>query len=109
MKNFVRLGHTLVLTAAYAVVSGAGCLIGTIFGVAQTDIANGADGPFLLEGVVDLAKKAGDTPAQGAAVYWDNAAKNVTTTAAGNTKIGVATKAAAGADATVRVRLNGSF
>jgi len=42
-------------------------------------------------------------------IYWDDAAKNATTTVGTNKLIGVATAAAANPSATGRVRLNGSF
>jgi predicted RecA/RadA family phage recombinase len=58
--------------------------------------------------VVELPKASGAID-QGAAVYWDDSAKVVTTTATDNTRIGAATEDAASAAATVRVRLNGVF
>jgi predicted RecA/RadA family phage recombinase len=42
-------------------------------------------------------------------VYFDDATNLVTTTASGNTYIGVAVEAAIASTATVKVRLNGSF
>ncbi len=109
MKNFVQEGRTITLTAPVAVSSGGGLLVGSIFGVARGDAAIGANVDALVEGVFDLAKVAAQAWTQGAKIYWDNVAKNCTTVAAGNTLIGAATEAAAAADATGRVRLNGSF
>ena len=60
-------------------------------------------------GVFDLPKVSTDVFAVGAAVYWDNAAKLMTGTNSGNTKIGVAVAAAANPSGTVTVRLNGTF
>ena len=60
-------------------------------------------GVFRLSKVAALAINPGDT------VYWDATNSLVTKTASGNTKIGVATEAAANPSATVNVRLNGSF
>lgn len=108
-NNFVANGDRINLVAPYAVASGAGALVGTVFGVALQTLANGIAGEFAVRGVWDLAKATGQAWTQGAALYWDNAAKNVTTTSAGNTKIGVATQAQASGDTTGRVRLNGSF
>jgi predicted RecA/RadA family phage recombinase len=105
MKNYVQDGEVLDLTAPYAVASGGGALIGKIFGVAKSTVANAAVGQFQTEGVVDLAKTAAQTFAQGAFVYWDNATKLATSTAASNTLIGTAVLAAAGADANVRLKL----
>ncbi len=109
MKNYVQCGDTLTLTAPYAVASGAGALVGAAFGVAISDVANGAEGEFRLVGVFTLTALGTDVGAQGAAAYWDNAAKRITVTSAGNTKVGVFATAKANGDATARVRLNGSF
>lgn len=110
MKNYVQPGHTLDLTApAGGVVSGTGYLIGTMFVVASVTAAAGATFAARLEGVYTLTKAAGAAWTEGAAVYWDNTAKNVTTTASGNTKIGVAAAVAASGDTLGNVRLNGSF
>ena len=108
MKNFIQPGDRLDLIApAGGVTSGAGYLIGALFVVAQHTALDGAPFVGVTVGVFGLPKKANDVVTQLAAVYWDAAAKNVTITAAGNTKIGVATKAADAAAATVAVRLNG--
>ena len=107
MKNFVQPGANLTLPAPYARASGEGALIGSIFGVASVDVANGVDAVFVTEGVFDLAKAASQAWTVGAKVYWDNTAKNCTTTASANTLIGVATAAAASGAGLVigRVRL----
>ena len=109
MKNFIQPGGTLTLTAPYAVTSGQGALVGAIFGVAVKDVANGAAGEFVTEGVFSLAKAAGAAWTQGALLYWDNSNKNVTTTSSGNTKIGVATAPADSAATVGNVRLNGAW
>ena len=44
MKNFIAVGNTLTITADADIASGAGVLIGAIFGVATGPIANGAEG-----------------------------------------------------------------
>ena len=45
MKNYVQPGNTITLTAPYAVVSGEGLLVGSIFGVASGTAAPSADRP----------------------------------------------------------------
>lgn len=107
-KNYRGEGRRLVLTAPYAVASGAGALIGSFFGVAINDVANGAKGVFDTLGEWDLAKTAGQTFTEGAKVYWDNAAKSCTSVSAGNSLIGAATIAALSGDAVVTVNLNGT-
>ena len=108
MKNFLGHSQDQMLTAPVALASGAGALIGAVFGVAKTAIAQGQRGPFCLTGKFELPKDA-NAIAEGARVYWDNTNRVVTATPTNNTLIGVATAAALAATATVHVRLNGSF
>jgi predicted RecA/RadA family phage recombinase len=107
-QNFVQTGDVVDFPAPYAVASGAGAQIGQCFGVALNTLANGVTGPFQVVGVFDLAKTASQVFTPGALAYWDNAAKSVTTVNTSNLRIGVATRAAASGDTTVRVRLSGT-
>lgn len=111
MKNYVQKGETLTLTAPYAVSSGGGALVGSIFGVAATDVGSGEEGEFQVAGVFDLVRETGASTgwSQGALIYWDNTNKRVTKTSTSNKLIGVAVRAATDGDATGRVRLNGAF
>lgn len=111
MRNYIQPGHAITLVAPYDVVSGAGLLVGAIFGVASHDALTGAEIETQLTGVIDLAKTASQAWIAGAKVYWDNTAKLVTNVASGNTLVGVAVLAVgSGADEVVgRVRLNGAF
>lgn len=107
MKNFIQPGHIVTFTApAGGVDSGDGMLSGSLFGVASTKAAAGAEVEGAVEGVFELPKAADDV-SFGERLYWDDTAKNVTTTATENTLIGAAIAAAASGVATVRVRLNG--
>jgi predicted RecA/RadA family phage recombinase len=111
MKNFVSPGDAVDFVApSGGVVGGAGFLLGVQFGVVRHDAAQGVKSILDLEGVFTLPKTAANTPAPGAAVYWDDTAKSVTTTVGSNVKIGVhaGLAAAAGGDATLPVRLNGT-
>ncbi|MDI3259478.1 MAG: DUF2190 family protein [Sinobacteraceae bacterium] len=108
MQNFVQTGETLTLTAPYAVSAGGGAKVGNIFGVAVDDVASGADGEFVVDDAVfDLTALSTDTFSVGDYVYWDDTNKRCTSTATGNSKIGVATAPKISGAATVRVRLNG--
>ncbi|WP_306120477.1 MULTISPECIES: DUF2190 family protein [unclassified Roseitalea] len=111
MKNYVQPGNTLTLTAPYAVTSGEGMLVGSIFGVAAGDAASGATVEAALTGVFDLTKIGSQAWTVGAKVYWDDTNKRCTTVATDNTPVGVAVEAVAGGagDTIGRVRLNGSF
>jgi predicted RecA/RadA family phage recombinase len=115
MTNYVHKGDVITLTAPYAVVSGAGALVGRMFGVAQSTYGS-AVGEFQVTGVIDITKTT-STFADGDPVYWDNTNKYCTSTANSNWLIGVAclinsdgTSALGGSsgDATVRVRLDGT-
>lgn len=105
MKNYVRDGDRIPLVApSGGVVGGLGYLIGALFSVAVASAAEGAEFTGQILGVVTLPKASGAV-SQGAIVYWDNSAKNVTTTASGNTKIGHAARAEVSGATTVQVRL----
>jgi predicted RecA/RadA family phage recombinase len=105
MKNFVQNGKTIEVTLAAAILSGAAMLIGALVGVAVTSGGIGDVVAFELEGVFTLPKAVGAV-SQGAVLYWDDTAKNVTTTASGNTKIGHAWASALSGDATIDVKLS---
>ncbi|MBF0401393.1 MAG: DUF2190 family protein [Magnetococcales bacterium] len=107
MKNWIQQGNSVPMVSPVAVSSGDGVLIGDLFGVASSAAAIGETVQLFVTGVVDLPKAAVSIT-QGAKVYWDDTAKNVTTTSAGNTLIGCAIVAAAVGDAIVQIRLNGA-
>lgn len=95
MKNYVQEGNIITVAAPYAVASGAGALVGTLFGVAQTAAASGEQVPLVVRGVFTLPKAASQAWTVGAAIYWDNTAKVCTTVTTSNTLIGKATAAVA--------------
>lgn len=109
MRNYVQKGDTLSLTAPYAVASGAGFKVGSIFAVASGPADSGAAVEGATVGVFDLAKVSAQAWTLGVRVYWDDTAKLCTTTSTDNTLIGVAIAAAGNPSAIGRVRLNGSF
>lgn len=110
MKNFVARGDVLEITAGADIKSGDGVLLGSLFGVAAVDIANGARGNINLTGVYTLPKAPSQAWTVGAAVYWDASEARCTTTASTNKRIGAAVAAVgSGAGETVGVvRLNGA-
>ena len=111
MKNYVQPGNTVTLTAPYAVTSGDGLLVGSIFGIAARTAALGESVETALVGVFDITKIGSQAWTVGAKVYWDDTNKRTTSVATSNTLIGVATEAVAGGagDTIGRVRLNASF
>ena len=110
MKNFVQSGNTITATApGGGVTSGDGLVIGSLFGIASGDAAEGADVELVMTGVFDLPKKAGDTVTAGAKIYWDESDSEATITSGSDAMlIGAAIAAAGGGAATVRTRLNGA-
>jgi predicted RecA/RadA family phage recombinase len=109
MRNFKQKGENLTLPAPYAVSSGDGALVGSIFGIAAGDAANGAEVDLVTVGVFVMPKVSTDVMAVGTPVYWDDTAKLVTITATDNTKIGVSVATAVNPSGTTSVRLNGAF
>lgn len=111
MKNFVQNGRQVSVTAPYAVAAGAGVLVGSLFGVAVHAAAINDPVEIVTEGVYNLVKAGSQAWTQGARIYWDDSAKNCTTTAGSNKLIGVAMAAVgSGAGETLgQVRLSGAF
>ena len=109
MKNYVQAGNNLSLTAPYAVDSGDGALVGSIFGVAAGDAESGAEVDIVTEGVFELPKTSALAISAGDKLYWDDTAKVVNKTSSGNTLVGVAVSAVVNPSASVNIRLNGSF
>jgi predicted RecA/RadA family phage recombinase len=106
MKNFRGEGRTLRLTAPVGgVVSGLFYQIGDLIGCANYTAAASTPFDMTVEGEYEAPKATGQAWTEGAAVYWDNAARNVTTTVASNKKIGHAIAAAASGDTVGQIRL----
>jgi predicted RecA/RadA family phage recombinase len=107
-RNYLGPGKVLPLTApSGGVVAGTAYLIGALLVVAQNTVAQALPFEGIPEGLFTLPKATGQTWSEGAKLYWDNTAKNLTTTASGNTLVGVAAAAAATGDTTGSVRLDG--
>lgn len=106
MNNYVQDGDVLDLTPTAAVDSGVGYLFGAgLFGVAQTDVAANAAGPFRTAGVVDIAKTSALAISVGDRVFWDATNKVVNKTATAQVCVGVAIEAAGNPSATVKIKL----
>lgn len=108
MKNMIQKGDVVTITATAAGTSGAGLLIGKLFGVLTADVAIGEEVELALVGVFTLPKTEAQAWTFGAAVYWDATNGVVTTTASSNTKIGHALAEAANPSTTGVVRLSGA-
>ena len=78
MKNYVQPGNTITLTAPYAVASGDGLLVGSIFGIAAGAAALGEPVETALVGVFEITKVGSQAWTVGARVYWDDTNKRCT-------------------------------
>lgn len=108
MKNFVKQGHVMTFTAPTGgAVSGVPLLIAAMLIIPAYNAAEGEECEGATVGVFELPKKAADTPAQFVPAYWDNTAKNVTTTASTNKKIGSFAFAYEAGTEVAQVRLDG--
>lgn len=107
MRNYVQPGESITVTATAATNSGDGVKISNLFGIASGDAAIGEKLVLTTRGVFDLPKPSTNTFDIGALAYWDDTAKLVTSTASGNTRIGLAVTAAGNPSGSVNVRLDG--
>ncbi|MBI5865596.1 MAG: DUF2190 family protein [Planctomycetes bacterium] len=106
---FVHDGDAIDYTPGADVVAGDVIVQGELVGVAKLDIKANKLGALDVSGVFDFPKSTagGSAIAAGAITYWDDT-NNLATTSSGagaNKLIGKSVKAAADADATVRVRM----
>ena len=111
MRNYIQPGHAITLAAPYDVVSGAGLLVGSIFGVASHDALSGAE--------VETSSPASSTSPRSRARPGPPAPRSTGTTPrsasptsprATRSSASRCSPSARGADEIVgRVRLNGAF
>jgi len=108
MRNFVQPGKTITVLAPANVLSGDFVVVGAMYGFAAYDALSGAEVEIVTEGVFDTKKKNSQAWTQGAAIYWDATAKEMTVTATDNLLVGHAVLAVANSAGltTGRVRIN---
>lgn len=106
--TYIQVGESVDYTPVAAVAAGDVVVQGELVGVTKLPIEAGRLGALAVAGVFDFAKSTagGSALAAGANAYWDNTNKVATATVGSNKLIGKVVRAAADADATVRVRLN---
>ena len=105
MASYVQDDDLIDYTPSSAVAAGDVVVLADLVTVAPRAIAANALGTVAVEGVWSMPKATGAI-SQGAIVYWDATAGNVTTTATNNKRAGKAAKAAASGDASVQVLIN---
>ncbi len=104
MRNFIEKGDVITVTAGADITSGTAFLVGDLLAVAITSAVSGNQLACSICGVYELPKAAGAI-SQGVKIYWDDTAKNITTTSTNNKQIGYAWTAQLSGDATVFVKL----
>lgn len=110
MKNYINKGERMTFTAPTdGVTSGVPVLIGALLVVPIATVAQTMKFAGQTVGVISYTKPGSQAWTEGAKIYWDNTAKNFTTTVGSNTLVGVAAEAVgAGAGETLgKVRLDG--
>src|SRR3990172_7560957 len=108
MKTFNQEGEVIPLTApSGGVVKGTAYKIGSLIVGATGTAAQTPMFSAIVKGVVTHAKVSAQAWTEGVKIYWDDSAKNFTTTSASNTLCGVAAAAAANPSATGKIRLDG--
>jgi predicted RecA/RadA family phage recombinase len=110
MKNYVQDGDFVEFTAGATITSGQLVQVGSLFGVAVTDVANGSRGTIALEGVFTLPKlvaAAGDATTAGGPVYFSAGSVSGSDSSGTRTLCGYSLDVAAQAATTVKVRLLG--
>ena len=107
--RYVQGFDTIDYTPVSAVSAGQVFVIGDLIAVAKLDIAAGIQGALHLVGVYDFPKvtTGGSGIAVGTTVYWNSDTSNAQAAASTYKQLGKVVKAAADADTTVRVVLNG--
>lgn len=108
MQNFIQNGHVIRVTAPVGgVASGAGLIVGNIFGIAAYTSAEGDPVELGTTGVYQLPKASAAVLTVGARVAWDNTAKNINVPGTGRFPVGITTEAAGNGTTSVAVRLDG--
>lgn len=105
MADYVQGDCLIDHTPSSAVAAGDVVVLNDLVTVAPRAIAANKLGAVAVEGVWSMPKASGAI-GQGAIVYWDATAGNVTTTATNNKRAGKAAKAAGANDTTVQVLIN---
>jgi len=104
MTNYLYAGETVEVTAPYALASGAGCLVGSLFGVATDAAAISTSCQIKTVGVFTLPKTSALAISEGDTLYWDDTAKELNKTTSG-VAVAVAVASAANPSSTVQARL----
>lgn len=105
MATYVNKGETVTFTATKALAYGNVVEFSSCIGVALANIPAGGTGTVGIAGVYEIQAKAADKIAVGDAVYWSKVNKEITITADGNIKAGIAVSDKAATEGVVAVKI----
>lgn len=105
-KNFIQNGNAINIKATAPMKGGEVLQLGDLFGVVIADIAKDEIGAASVIGVWEFPAKSDDNITQGAKVYWDSGAKQVTTTKGSNKTLGIAWTDSPSTNTVVAVKIN---
>lgn len=103
-SSFINEGGTFEHTPSIDLEAGDVVVIGDLVAIAVVPIEANTVGTVTIGGQFHIAKAALDI-GQGLKVYWDDTAKNITTTVGSNKVIGYTVKASLTADTEVPIEL----
>lgn len=107
-QSFVKPGKTLALVAPYArASSGLGMLVGSIFAVTTSALADGEEGQGEVEGVHTLLKTSAQAWTVGQKIHWNISTKLLDSDGTTGPMVGVATAIAANPTSTGTIKLTG--
>ncbi|MDJ0792472.1 MAG: DUF2190 family protein [Acidimicrobiia bacterium] len=106
MKTYRHEGNIWDHTPGTALTSDQGVIIGTVVGIAVSDIAANEKGAVRVKGVVEFAKPSAETITQGATLNFDETNQEFQLAAGDLAGAGVATADAGAGETTVWVALN---
>ena len=103
---FYQDGKRIDIVQSGDIDSGDIVVIGELIGVQTNQIKKDEKGSVAVSGVFQVVKKSADTFTAGQKVYWDNTLKQATSTASGNTLMGITVDQAGSSDSNVLVKIN---
>lgn len=102
---FIQKGENIDYVASADIVSGQVVPLVNLCGIANDDIASGATGTLMIDGIVEIAAETGVAWAVGELIYWNDTDSKGTKTATDHVAMGFAVAVKASATATGRVKL----
>lgn len=111
MKNYVKEGESLAMTAPAAATSGVPFVVGPagfkLVVVPQKDAAISEQVECVIEGVVELAKDSADNFVEGEPVYWDDTLKKADKSASTLIPFGYSVETTAASVTLMKIKLSG--